>query len=184
MPKQTDHIPDAGTAPTVSIRKLAATDADAILDIYQQGIDTGHATFQQSAPSWTEWDATHLATPRLGAFVDGELAGWAALSATSSRCVYAGVAEESVYVANKYGGRGIGRQLLEGLISASEEAGFWTLTAGIFPENNASIAVHKKAGFQILGRRERIGKMSHGPMAGQWRDVILLERRSAAKQFD
>lgn len=168
----------------MEICEIQAEHADAILDIYQQGIDTGHATFQQHAPSWAEWDDSHLAAPRLGAFVDGELAGWAALSPTSSRCVYAGVAEESVYVANKYGGRGIGGTLLNALISASEQAGFWTLTAGIFPENSASIAVHKKVGFQILGQRERIGKMSHGPMTGQWRDVILLERRSTAEQFD
>lgn len=169
--------------PDIKIRELLAEHADGILDIYQQGIDTGHATFQQHAPSWAEWDDSHLATPRLGAFVNDELAGWAALSPTSSRCVYAGVAEESVYVANKYGGRGIGGTLLNALITASEQAGFWTLTAGIFPENSASIAVHEKVGFQTLGRRERIGKMSHGPMAGQWRDVILLERRSTAEQF-
>ena len=162
----------------IEIRQLHAEQADAILEVYQQGIDTGHATFQQQEPSWPEWDAAHLAAPRLGAFVCGALAGWVALSPTSSRCVYAGVAEESVYVADRFASQGVGGLLLNALITASEQAGFWTLTAGIFPENMASIALHKKAGFRTLGRRERIGKMSHGPMAGQWRDVILMERRS------
>lgn len=165
------------------IRDLTESDASAILDIYQQGMDTGHATFQEYAPSWDEWDQSHLKTPRLGAFTDNELVGWAALSPASSRCVYAGVAEESVYVGTRFSGLGVGRTLLQAIITASEEAGVWTLTAGIFPENAASLKLHEATGFKILGRRERIGKMTFGPLTGQWRDVLSLERRSEAPQF-
>ncbi|MEL6875984.1 MAG: N-acetyltransferase family protein, partial [Pseudomonadota bacterium] len=121
--------------------------------------------------------------PRLGAFADEKLAGWAGLSATSSRCVYAGVAEVSIYVATKHAGKGVGLMLLEALVTASEEAGIWTLTAGILTENTGSIALHEKAGFRIVGTRERLGKMSFGPMAGQWRDVIEMERRSKSDRF-
>ncbi len=170
-------------AADIIIRDLTESDTSAILDIYQQGINTGHATFQEYAPSWDEWDQSHLKMPRLGAIADDELAGWAALSPTSSRCVYAGVAEESVYVGTRFSGLGVGRKLLQAIINASEEAGVWTLTAGIFPENVASLKLHEAAGFKILGRRERIGKMTFGPLAGQWRDVFLLERRSEAPQF-
>jgi len=170
-------------ATDIVIRDLTESDASAILDIYQQGIDTGHATFQEYAPNWDEWDQSHLKMPRLGAFADGELTGWAVLSATSSRRVYAGVAEESVYVGTRFSGLGVGRKLLHAIISASEEAGVWTLTAGIFPENVASLKLHEAAGFKILGRRERIGKMTFGPLTGQWRDVLSLERRSEAPQF-
>ncbi len=166
------------------VENLTAANADDILDIYQQGMDTGHATFQERAPSWDQWNESHLQTPRLGAFVNTELAGWAALSPTSSRCVYAGVAEESVYISTKFKGMGIGLALLQAIISASEEQGIWTLTAGIFPENEASISLHKKAGFKVLGRRNRIGKMGFGSLAGQWRDVISLERRSDHPRFD
>lgn len=167
----------------IIIQNLSAKYSTDILHIYQQGMDTGHATFQQHAPSWDEWNESHLQAPRLGAFVDGALAGWAALSPTSSRCVYAGVAEESVYVGTEFGGKGIGFQLLRALITASEAEGIWTLTAGIFPENEASIKLHAKAGFKILGRRDRIGKMTFGPLSGQWRDVLSLERRSDDPQY-
>lgn len=168
----------------IVVQNLTVDDADAILDIYQQGMDTGHATFQERAPRWDEWDQSHLETPRLGAFVDAELAGWAALSPTSSRCVYAGVAEESVYVGKNFMGMGIGLTLLQAIISASEDQGIWTLTAGIFPENEASVKLHQKVGFKTLGRRERVGKMAFGPLAGHWRDVISLERRSDHPKFD
>ncbi len=171
------------TTANVVVQSLTVADADAILDIYQQGMDTGHATFQEHAPSWNDWDQSHLQTPRLGAFVDTELAGWAALSPTSSRCVYAGVAEESVYVASKFAGMGIGLMLLQAIVAASEEEGIWTLTAGVFPENEASMKLHQKAGFKTLGRRERIGKMTFGPLADQWRDVISFERRSDDPKF-
>ena len=153
------------------------------MHIYQQGIDTGHATFQEELPSWEEWDASHLETPRLGAFIGETLAGWAMLSPTSSRCVFTGVAEESVYIGKEYGGRGIGFALLEALSKASEEQGIWTLLAGIFPENEASVKLHLKAGFRIVGTREKMGKMSFGPLAGKWRDVLFMERRSTAEQY-
>ena len=168
----------------ITITPLEDRYAAAVLDIYQQGIDTGHATFQADAGSWQEWDDSHLKAPRLGAFAGEELAGWAALSATSSRCVYAGVAEISIYVGTDHAGHGVGLMLLEALVAASEEAGIWTLTAGILTENTASIALHEKAGFRIVGTRERLGKMSFGPMAGQWRDVIEMERRSTSEQFN
>jgi L-amino acid N-acyltransferase YncA len=142
--------------------------------IYLEGIATGNATFEQTAPEWQKWDAGHLAAPRIVARSDGNVLGWAALSGVSSRCVYAGVAEVSIYVAERARGRGIGRQLMSRLIADSEAEGIWTLQAGIFPENVASIALHERAGFRIVGQRERLGQMN-----GRWRDVVLMERRSA-----
>ena len=142
--------------------------------IYESGIATGHATFQTESPSWEVWDRGHLSTCRLVARDDSAgLLGWAALSPVSARPVYAGVAEVSVYVGASARGKGIGRLLLEALIVASEADGRWTLQAGIFPENVASLRLHESCGFRIVGRRERIG-LHHGT----WRDVILLERRS------
>ena len=153
---------------------MAASDWPAVAGIYREGIATGHATFNTEAPSWEEWDRAHLAACRLVA-VDGlEVLGWAAMIPVSDRCVYAGVAEESVYVSARARGRGVGRLLLEGLIAASEGQGVWTLQAGIFPENTASMALHERLGFRLVGRRERLGKMA----SGQWRDVLMLERRS------
>jgi L-amino acid N-acyltransferase YncA len=147
----------------------------AVRAIYLEGIATGNATFAQTAPEWAEWDAGHLPIPRILARSNaGAVLGWAALSAVSSRCVYAGVAEVSIYVTESARGRGVGRQLLSQLITDSEAAGIWTLQAGIFPENAASIALHQRAGFRIIGNRERLGQMN-----GRWRDVMLLERRSA-----
>jgi L-amino acid N-acyltransferase YncA len=149
-------------------------DWPAVLAIYLEGIATGHATFEQSAPEWDKWDAGHLAAARIVARSDnGDVLGWAALSPVSSRCVYAGVAEVSVYVAESARGRGVGRALLERLIDDSEANGIWTLQAGIFPENIASFSLHQSAGFRIVGNRERLGQMN-----GRWRDVVLLERRS------
>ena len=141
--------------------------------IYEEGIATGNATFQTGAPSWEEWDAGHLTHSRLVAIDGGRIAGWAALTPVSGRCVYAGVAEVSVYVAEAGRGKGVGKQLLSRLIAESEEKGLWTLQAGIFPENMASIRLHESAGFRTVGIREKIGKMN-----GQWRDTALLERRS------
>jgi L-amino acid N-acyltransferase YncA len=146
--------------------------------IYLEGIATGNATFEQSAPEWEKWDAGHLAKPRIlaksVAESAGEILGWAALSAVSGRCVYAGVGEVSVYVTERVRGCGVGRKLLDRLVADSEAAGFWTLQAGIFPENAASVALHGSAGFRVVGTRERIGQMN-----GRWRDVLLMERRSS-----
>ena len=141
--------------------------------IYSEGIATGNATFEREAPPWEKWDNAHLQNCRLIALAVSKVLGWAALSAVSSRRVYAGVAEVSVYVAEEARGKGVGQALLSALIESSERHGVWTLQAGIFPENAASIALHKSQGFREVGRRERIGKMGD-----IWRDVILLERRS------
>jgi L-amino acid N-acyltransferase YncA len=157
----------------IEIRPLVPLDWPSVRAIYLEGIATGNATFETEAPEWAEWDAKHLRDARLVAVADGRVAGWAALSPVSSRCVYAGVAELSIYVAAAVRGRGVGKSLLHALVRESEAKGFWTLQTGIFPENQASLALHKKCGFRIVGRRERIGQMG-----GRWRDVFFLERRS------
>lgn len=159
-------------------RPMQPGDADAVLAIYGEGIASGHATFNDTTPSFEDWSDSHLATPRIVVDLEGSVAGWAALAPVSARPVYAGVAEASVYVAEAAQGRGVGTALMQALVSQSEAAGFWTLQAGIFPENPASLALHQKSGFKILGVRERIGKMTFGPMQGTWRDVVFLERRS------
>ncbi len=148
-------------------------DWDTVRAIYLEGIATRNATFETSAPAWDKWEAGHLAACRIVALMNGEVAGWAALSPVSGRCVYAGVAEVSVYVAASTRGQGAGRALMTGLVEASEREGIWTLQAGIFPENTASIHAHQRAGFRVVGVRERLGCMD-----GRWRDVTLLERRS------
>ena len=153
---------------------MRAEDWPQVAAIYAEGIATGNATFETSGPEWTQWDAAHLASPRLLARTAKKIAGWAALSPVSRRAVYAGVAEVSVYVSKDMRGQGIGHLLLEALVEASEKQGLWTLQAGIFPENTASIALHKQAGFRVVGTRERLGCMD-----GVWRDVVLMERRSA-----
>jgi L-amino acid N-acyltransferase YncA len=153
---------------------MTAADWPTVRTIYEQGVATGHATFQTVAPAWDAWDAAHLPSCRLVARLDGRVIGWAALSPVSSRAVYAGVAEVSVYVAADARGRGVGRALLRALVTTSEDDGRWTLQAGIFPENVASVHLHEQCGFRVVGRRERIGAL-----AGVWRDVLLLERRSA-----
>ncbi|MCY4167310.1 MAG: GNAT family N-acetyltransferase [Rhodobacter sp.] len=160
------------------IRPMRAPDGPAVLAIYGGCIAKGHASFEETAPVWSEWDASHLARCRLVAEEDRTVVGWAALSPVSSRYVYAGVGEVSIYLAGGVRGRGVGGRLLDTLIEASEAAGLWTLQAGIFPENAASIALHRKCGFRQVGIRERLGRMTHGPQAGEWRDVMLLERRS------
>lgn len=155
------------------MRNLLASDWNAVRSIYEKGIATGNATFQTSAPSWEEWDSSHLAACRIVAEENGKVVGWAALTPVSSRCVYAGVAEVSVYIDPAFSGKGTGLALLDHLVSLSESDGIWTLQAGIFPENMASLRIHEKAGFRILGVREKIGKQN-----GVWRDTVLLERRS------
>ena len=142
--------------------------------IYKEGIATGQATFQTTVPAWEEWDAGHLVHCRLVVREGAEVAGWAALSPVSKRYVYRGVAEVSIYVAARSRGRGIGQELLTELITTSEETGIWTLQAGIFPENEASVRLHQRCGFRIAGTRERLGELH-----GVWRDVLLLERRSS-----
>ena len=156
------------------MRELTRDDWPAVKAIFEQGIAGGDATFESEAPSWEDWDKTHLGGHRLVALEGGEIVGWAALSAVSERCCYAGVAEDSVYVADSAQGRGVGRALLERLVADAERAGLWTLQAGIFPENEASIELHKRCGFRVVGNRERLGQHH-----GVWRDVVLMERRSA-----
>lgn len=155
------------------IRTLTESDWPAVAAIYEEGIATRLATFETATPAWADWDRTHLDDRRLVADEDGEVLGWAALSPVSERCVYRGVAEVSVYVAERARGRGIGRALLERIARDAESAGIWTLQAGVFPENRASLALHHGCGFRTVGIRERIGRLD-----GTWRDVVLLERRS------
>jgi len=155
------------------IRKMTAQDWPAVRTIFEEGIATENATFETKAPSWEEWDAGHLKESRLVATDSERIIGWAALSPVSSRCVYAGVAEVSVYMTADERGRRIGRRLLQALINESEQSGIWTLQAGIFPENEPSIAVHRRCGFRFVGRQEKVGQMD-----GRWRDVLLFERRS------
>jgi L-amino acid N-acyltransferase YncA len=157
-----------------AIDALTSGDWPQVRSIYQDGIATGNATFETAAPEWEQWDAGHLAAPRLAARSEEGLIGWAVLSPVSTRVVYAGVSEVSVYVSGEARGRGVGLALLEALIRASEEAGIWTLQAGIFPENVASLALFARCGFRRLGVRVRVGRHHNG-----WRDVILMERRSA-----
>jgi L-amino acid N-acyltransferase YncA len=154
------------------VRDLRPEDWPQVAAIYEDGIRAGNATFETGVPSWAAWDAAHLDL-RLVAELGGEVAGWAALSPVSDRCAYRGVADESVYVAAGARGRGIGRALLDVLIPRSEEAGIWTLQAGIFPENTPSLRLHLGCGFRLVGVRERLGEVG-----GVWRDVLLLERRS------
>jgi len=148
--------------------------------IHREGIATGEATFETEPPSdWETWSADHLEFGRLVATAGGGVLGWAALSGVSDRCVYAGVAETSIYVGSGSRGRGVGSLLLERLIAEAEKQGIWTLQAGIFPENSSSITLHEKFGFRIVGQRERLGKLK-----GNWRDVLLLERRSQRVGID
>nr|MDT0662581.1 GNAT family N-acetyltransferase [Micromonospora sp. DSM 115978] len=157
-----------------TIRPMAVADAERVLAIYQAGLDGGDASFEVAAPTWPAFDSGRLAAHRLVA-VDpaGDVLGWAAVSPTSTRAVYAGVVEHSVYVDPAAQGRGVGRLLLDALIADTEAAGIWTIQSGIFPENTASLALHERAGFRVIGTRERVGRHH-----GRWRDVILLERRS------
>ncbi|MCC2548753.1 N-acetyltransferase family protein [Hymenobacter sp. BT175] len=152
----------------------------AVKAIYEAGIATGNATFETQAPAWEAWNRAHLGHSRLVAVDEaGTVQGWAALSPVSSRCVYGGVAEISVYIAAEARGQGVGRQLLQALIADSEAQGIWTLQAGTFEENTASIALHTQAGFRVIGHRERIGQHH-----GVWRNTVQMERRSPAVGID
>ena len=158
----------------VALRTMTADDWAAVASIYRQGIDTGDATFEITVPSWETWDAARLPHCCIVAEAGGVVVGFAALSPVSYRPVYAGVAEVMVYVAEGLRGRGIGGTLLETLVAQADAAGLWTLQAAIFPENEASISLHRAAGFRVEGTRERLGRAADG----RWRDVVLLERRS------
>jgi phosphinothricin acetyltransferase len=157
---------------------MTRTDATEVLAIYQAGLDGGQASFETRAPDWAAFDAGRLPDHRLVAVGPGaDVLGWVAVTPVSGRAVYAGVVEHSVYVAARAAGRGIGRLLLAALIDSTEAAGIWTIQSGVFPENTASIALHARAGFRVVGTRERIGRHH-----GVWRDVVLLERRSSLVQ--
>jgi L-amino acid N-acyltransferase YncA len=157
----------------ITIEGLRSEHWPGVARVYAEGIETGNATFETEVPTWEEWDSSHLSDHRLVALRDGEVVGWAAVSAVSDRCVYGGVVENSVYVGETARGRGVGQRLLEELIASTEAAGIWTIQTGIFPENDGSIRLHERVGFEIVGRRKRLGKLN-----SQWRDVLLLERRS------
>lgn len=157
----------------MKIEKLEHFHWGSIKEIYEEGIATGNATFQTEAPTWDDWNKSHLQKCRIVACDGAIVLGWAALTPVSSRCVYAGVAEVSVYVSAKARSRGVGKLLLQRLIELSQIEGFWTLQSGIFPENTESVKLHEACGFRIIGYRERIGKRD-----GIWRDNLMLERRS------
>lgn len=163
---------------TVTIRPMTADDWAAVERIYREGIATGNATFEAEPPSWEEFDREKVAEPRLVATEEGIVVGWAAASRVSSRCVYEGVIEHSVYVGETVRGGGVGAELLEAFLAAADATGIWTVQSGVFPENEASLALHRKLGFRDVGTRERVGRMTYGPFAGCWRDVIMIEHRS------
>ena len=152
---------------------MGASDWESVAEIYKEGIATGYATFETSTPTYDDWDKNHLRSCRLVAEREGKIAGWVALSPVSSRCVYGGVGEVSVYVGMDYHGSGIGEMLMKHLILESEKAGLWTLQSGMFPENTASIKLHEKVGFRKIGYREKVGKLH-----GVWKDNLIYERRS------
>lgn len=156
------------------IEPLRASDWDHVSSIYLEGIRGGHSTFETTVPTWEQWDAAHLPFARLVMREGDAVLGWAALSPTSKRHVYRGVAESTVYVTATRRGQGLGRLLLESLITESEQNNIWTLQASIFPENTASLELHLRCNFRAVGRRERIGQLN-----GLWRDTVLLERRSS-----
>jgi L-amino acid N-acyltransferase YncA len=160
-------------ATALQVDELTAGDWPAVSAIYADGIATRNATFETAVPSWDEWERAHIGDYRLVGRVDGEIVGWAALSRVSNRQCYRGVAEDSVYVRNGHHGQGVGHALLSTLVARAEAAGIWTIQAGVFPENLASLKLHVACGFRVVGVRERIGQLDSA-----WRDVVLLERRS------
>jgi L-amino acid N-acyltransferase YncA len=162
---------DAGGA--MELQAMRPDDWPAVRSIYEAGIATGNATFETDAPDWSAWDAAHLPDHRLVALVDGQVVGWSALAPVSDRCAYAGVAEDSIYVAPEAEGRGVGRALLAAVVASAEQGGIWTVQTGIFPENQPSVRLHEACGFRVVGVRECLGRLE-----GRWRDVLLMERRS------
>ncbi|MEA4946103.1 MAG: N-acetyltransferase family protein [Oscillospiraceae bacterium] len=162
------------------IRPMLDSDWPAVRRIYGEGMDTNLATFQSECPTWEEWDASHLKDCRLVITEAGRVLGWAALTAVSGRCVYAGVAEVSIYIAQDHRGQGAGKALLLELIRFSEKSGFWTLQSGIMQNNAASIRLHESCGFRMVGYREKIGR----DRFGTWRNTVLMEKRSASDRFD
>jgi phosphinothricin acetyltransferase len=162
-----------------SIRDMIKADWPRVREIYRQGIEGNLATFQTECPSWDEWDDAHIRTCRLVITKEDFVVGWAALTAVSGRCGYAGVAEASLYIDTDSHGKGVGTELLSELIHVSENAGFWTLQSGIMKNNAASIRLHEKCGFRMVGYRERIGK----DRFGVWRDTVLMEKRSALSRY-
>jgi L-amino acid N-acyltransferase YncA len=163
----------------MQIRELTADDWPSVERVFASGIATGHATFETAPPTWTAFDAGKVPHSRLVAELDGAVVGWVAASPISSRPVYSGVVEHSVYVDESARGHGVGRRLLDEFITSAEAKGVWTIQSSIFPENGASLHLHEQAGFVTVGRRRAIARMTYGPLAGQWRDTLLLERRSA-----
>jgi L-amino acid N-acyltransferase YncA len=157
----------------ITIEALRPDHWPAVARVYEDGIATRNATFETEVPTWDAWDSSHLPEHRFVALCDGEVVGWTAVSPVSGRCCYAGVVENSVYVAESARGQGVGRRLLEELIASTEAAGIWTIEAGMFPENEGSIRLHQAAGFETVGTHKRRGKLD-----GVWRDVLMLERRS------
>ncbi len=164
---------------SLALEPMKASDWEEVRAIYADGIATGMATFETEPPDWESWNADHLSACRLVAVEAGQILGWAGLSPVSDRCAYAGVAEVSIYVRADRRGRGVGNALLKALVAASERAGIWTLQAGMFGDNAASIALHEACGFRAVGVRERLGKLD-----GVWRDVLLMERRSDVTGMD
>lgn len=167
------------SAPDVIVRLLRESDWPEVQRIYREGIVTGQATFEAEAPDWRRFDASRLASHRLVAETPaGGILGWAAVSAVSGRPVYSGVVEHSIYVSEAARGRRIGTLLLQALVNSTEEDGIWTIQASVFPENEPSMRLHLAHGFRVVGRREKIARMAHGPAAGQWKDTVLIERRT------
>lgn len=162
-----------GRGAGIQIRPMQPNDWSSVSKIYAEGIATGFATFETDIPTYDSWDSAHMKSCRLVAVLGNKILGWAALSPVSSRCVYGGVGEVSVYVGNENRGMGVGKLLMEALIKESEKEGLWTLQSGIFPENKGSIELHKKVGFRYIGKREKVGKLD-----GEWKDNVLFERRS------